>query len=678
MQKHDDGAGLSAEEIVPQLTLGEKIRLMTPKSSFLELIWQAVILKHYNKKPVRAGGNKRFKIPEIRFCDGPRGLVSSIATCFPVSIARAASFDTDLEERIGRAVAAEVRAVGGNFYGGVCVNIPRHPAWGRSQESYGEDPCLAGAFGSALVRGVTYHNVVACVKHFALNSMEDARFRVNIECSERTLREVYLPHFRRCVEAGAGCVMGAYNKFRGEYCCQNSYLLKNILKNEWGFSGFTMSDFLRGIKDTEKAANAGMDVEMPIPRHYGKKLIKAVKNGKVKPRIVDDAAMRIASTMLAAKRAVDPAESYPRTLLACKEHVRLAATAAERSMTLIRNENDVLPFDLKTIRTLAVFGKPAKRKNLGDHGSSRVHPPYAVTPLKGLKKLWGGERNLLYNAGDDAEQCRGIAGRCDAAVFVVGYDHTDEGEYLDNPAETPVGDRASLRLRPEEVNLIKRAAPANPRSVVVLVGGGTILIDEWKDDVPAILMAFYPGMEGGNAIAATLAGLANPGGKLPFVIPKSEADLPPFDRHADEMTYGYYHGYAKLDADGVEPSYHFGYGLSYSRFEVSNASFCATAEGVTGSCEVKNVSERTGDEVIQLYIGFENSKVDRPVKLLRGFTRVTLKPGEKREVELFCAKDDLAWYNPDSSAWEVEDIEYRGYIGTSADPAALKFGAFRL
>ncbi len=677
MQPFVKTSAMTAKEIVSRLSLREKIALMTPKASLLETAWQALILRHYNKRPVRAGGNRRLGIPEIRFCDGPRGLVCSHATCFPVSIARAASFDPDLEEQIGEAIGKEVRAVGGNYFGGVCVNIPRHPAWGRSQESYGEDPFLAGSFGSALVRGITRHNVVACVKHFALNSMENSRFKVDVTCSERTLREVYLPHFKKCIDAGAGSVMAAYNKFRGEHCCENKNLLTEILIDEWRFGGFTLSDFLWGIRDTLKAVAAGMDVEMPLARLYGKKLLTAVKAGSVDPLDIDRSAVRIVRTLLAAKRAQDPEASYPRRLIGCDEHVALAARAADRSLTLIKNERDTLPFDRSAVRRIAVFGKLAKAENLGDYGSSRVHPRHTVSPLEGLKNVGGENLEIIYDRGDNVKRCRGIAVRCDAAVFVVGYDHRDEGEYITYVTGKSGGDRKRLSLHQSEIDLIRAVGPANSRSVAVLVGGGTILVDEWQDDVSAVLMAFYAGMEGGNAIARALFGATNPGGKLPFVIPVREADLPAFDRDADAVEYGYYHGYTKLDKEGIKPSYHFGHGLSYTSFEVSNVSFSASMEGVSAACKVTNTGGSAGDEVVQLYIGFENSRVDRPVKLLRDFRRITLDPSQTREVRLFCSRYDLAWYNPETSSWEIEDMEYQIYVGTSADPGKLISGLFR-
>ena len=669
---------MTVKEIVSRLSLKEKILLMSPNMSWLELIWQALILRHFNNKPVRAGGNKRFGVPEIRFCDGPRGLVCYRATCFPVSIARAASFDPEMEEQIGNAIAKETRAIGGNFFGGVCVNVPHHPGWGRSQESYGEDPFLSGVFGSALVRGISRHNVVACVKHFALNSIENTRFRVDVNCSERTLREVYLPHFKKCVEAGAGSVMGAYNKFRGEHCCHNEYLLTHILRDEWGFGGFTMSDFLWGIRDTEKAAVAGMDVEMPLPRYFGRKLLRAVRRGRVSPEIIDRAAERIAGTMLAAKNAPDPLDSYPPSLVGHKDHIALSAKAAAKAMTLIKNDSNTLPMDACLVKKLAVFGKLAEAENLGDRGSSRVYPPYAVTVLEGLKNLGGRDIEVVYARGDNASECRRIAGRCDAVLFVVGCDYNDEGEYIKYVTAKTGGDRKNLSLKPDEINLIKTAGPANPNSAVVLIGGGTLLVEEWQNCVSAILLAFYPGMEGGNVIAKTLFGSINPGGKLPFVLPRQEEDLPFFDSNANEAVYGYLHGYTKLESEGVEPSYYFGHGLSYSEFTISNIEFYATPEEFIAGCTVENTSRRTGDEVIQLYIGFDNSRVQRPVKLLRGFKRITLKPREKQAVTLRCPKREIAWYNQETASWEVEKMDYQIYIGTSSDPKELFSGVCRV
>ena len=673
IQKHTE----RARELTGRMSLRDKVWMMTSATPVLRVAFDFFIRRHYNSKPYLAGGNRRFGIPRIAFADGPRGLVCSKATCFPVSMARGAAFDTALEERIGEAVGRELRAVGGNYYGGVCINVPRHPAWGRSQETYGEDPFLLGEFGAALTRGVQRHNVMACVKHYALNSMENARFKVDVRCSERTLREVYLPAFRKCIDAGAASIMGAYNKFRGEHCCHNAYLLKKVLRDDWNFYGFTLSDFVWGIRDTKAAADGGMEVEMPFHRFYGKRLLRAVQRGEVEERIIDEAVCHIAGTVLLFTEAEDPEEEYSRRLLACPEHVALAVEAAEKAMTLVKNDGSLLPLDKKQIRKLAVLGKLADQPNIGDHGSSMVHPPYTVSPLQGFKNLLGPSVEITQHDGKLLGPAVEAAKRADAVVIVAGYDYFDEGEYMKEQILAG-GDRDSLSLHDNEIELINAAAEVNRNCIVVLIGGNTIIMEEWKENIPAVLFAYYPGMEGGNVIARTLFGEVNPGGKLPFVIPADSSHLPPFDKDAAKAEYGYYHGYTKLDKEGIEPAYHFGHGLSYTVFEQKDPKFEVAHGVISASCLVTNTGGRDGDQVIQFYAGFEKSKIDRPVKLLRGFRRVSLGPGESRRVEIHCPVRELAWYNPESGSWELEDIKYSGYIGPSSNPEELLRGKFIL
>ena len=245
--------------MVAGMSLHDKVREMAGTTNLLK---QAVMLIRYNRFPFLAGGNRRLGIPPLRFTDGPRGVALGRSTCFPVSMARGATFDRDLEERIGEAMGIEARAQGSDFFGGVCVNLPRHPGWGRAQETFGEDPCLLGEMGASMVRGLQRH-VMACVKHYACNSIEESRFFVDVRIDERTLREVYLPHFKRCVDEGAAGVMSAYNKVSGWYCAQNRHLLRDILKGDWGFAGLVISDFLWGTRSTEYADLGGLDIEMP-------------------------------------------------------------------------------------------------------------------------------------------------------------------------------------------------------------------------------------------------------------------------------------------------------------------------------------------------------------------------------------------------------------------------------
>ncbi|MEJ5186061.1 MAG: glycoside hydrolase family 3 N-terminal domain-containing protein [Candidatus Geothermincolales bacterium] len=275
--------------LVSSMDLEEKVRQLHGSMSPAEM---AVSVLRYNHRPFRAGEDPELGIPPLLFTDGPRGIAVGNSTCFPVSMARGASWDPDLEETIGRAMGREARARGANLVGAPCINLLRHPGWGRAQETYGEDPIHVGEMGAALVRGLQ-EEALACPKHFACNSIEESRFRVDVIVDEKTLREVYLPHFRRCVEEGAACVMSAYNRVNGEYCAHNRHLLRDILKGEWGFEGVVVSDFVLGTRDTVKAILGGLDLEMPHGIHYGRRLVDAVKKGRVPEKLVDEAVRRV-------------------------------------------------------------------------------------------------------------------------------------------------------------------------------------------------------------------------------------------------------------------------------------------------------------------------------------------------------------------------------------------------
>lgn len=674
-----------AKEIVGKMTLEEKVYLMSGNMNLDEMM-EEMKDSHYNEVPYEAGGNEKYGVPPLKFVDGPRGAVTGTGetTAFPVSMARGATFDKDLEERVGKAIGKEIKATGGNYFGGVCINLPRNPGWGRSQEVYGEDSFHLGAMGSALVKGVQSEHVIACLKHYAFNSMENARFKVNVKADKRTEREVYLAHFKDAIDAGAASVMSAYNKYQGEWCGHNDYLLNKVLKEEWDFDGFVITDFIWGMRDTVDAANGGQDVEMPATIHYGEKLVDAVKEGKVKEETIDEAAVRIVRTLLAFAEGDD--KQYDRDIAGAKEHIELALEAAEKSMTLLQNKSNVLPFSKTELKKIAVIGKLGDKENIGDHGSSRVYPEYVVTPLEGIKKLLP-DAEVTFDDGSDIERAKETAKSADAVVFVVGFDHDDEGEYIGDTEETGVtavgtnfdsvgGDRKeSLGLHQEDIELLQQVGPVNTNSAAVLIGGNMIMIEEWKDKVSAILMAYYPGMEGGTAIAKTLFGDVNPGGKIPFVIPTDEKHLPQIDWDANEIVYDYYHGYTKLDKEGIKASLPYGFGLSYTTFDISNAAFKVENDRVIASCDVENTGKVTGDEVIQMYVGFSNSKVDRPVKVLRGFERITLNPGEKQTVEVSCPIEKLKWFNPETNNWELEEMDYEVYIGNSSDTEDLLSGS---
>ncbi len=642
---YDAAAEDDVESLLAKLTDVEKLRLLAGDLPIRDVFRMS---QRYNAFPYEAAAVPRLGIEGIRFTDGPRGVVLGKATAFPVAMARGATFDPALEEEIGDAIGVEARAQGANFFAGVCVNLLRHPAWGRAQETYGEDPYLLGEMGVALVRGSQRH-VMACVKHYACNSMENARFKVDVRIDEADLRDLYLPHFRRCVDAGVASVMSAYNKVNGSWCGHHRHLLTDVLRHEWGFRGIVISDFVLGVRGAAAVA-AGMDLEMPARIRF-RGLARAVAAGRVTREEVDEAVRRSLRTQLRFRGRGEPAR-YTREAVASARHRALARTAAERSVVLLKNaaaggERDpLLPLDAATAKRIAVIGRLASLPNTGDHGSSRVHPPAVATPLDGLRAAASARGiALVESAQDDVMAAENAARAADVAVVVCGYTFRDEGEYL---FFLGGGDRASLTLRPAHERLIENVAAVNPRTVVVLMGGSAIVTEAWRAEVPALLMAWYPGMEGGHALASILFGDVSPSGRLPCTWPRSAAQLPPFDRHARVAHYGPLHGHRLMQAERRNPAFWFGYGLSYTRFEYGRPRL----EGDALVVAIRNAGARAGTEVAQLYVDLALGTEPRALGTLRGFHRVTLEPGATGDVRF-----------PLESTWR------RVHVGPSADPA---------
>jgi len=655
-----------AAEILGKMTLTEKIGQMSGDmgmpAGFFEMFTSG-----YNRGVYPAGENLRLGVPGIRFSDGPRGVVLGNSTCFPVSMARGASWSPELEERIGDAIGVEGRSQGANFFGGVCINLLRHPAWGRAQETYGEDSFLLGEMGAALVRGVQRH-MLACIKHFACNSMEFARFKVDVKISPRALREVYTPHFKRCVDEGAGAVMSAYNQVNGQWCSQSRPLLSEMLKQEWGFQGVVVSDFIEAVHDARQAALGGLDIEMPFHFHYFRYLKKLVQNGLVPLNVIDAAVLRILRTKLRFAHVGEP-QRYVKEAIAGPEHRALAREAAVKSMVLLQNRPvrdgwPLLPFNPERFKKLALIGVLAKTPNTGDGGSSKVRAPHVVTPLEGLQAAWTGE--LVFDDGKDPHKAAEKARRADVVVVVAGYTHKDEGEYYNHQG----GDRLSLSLKPADEALIQAVAAANPQTLVVLVASSAVIMEAWRDKVAGILVSWYCGMEGGHALADLLLGKANPSGKLPCVFPRSPDQLPFFDRNAVEIEYGLYHGYRLMDRDRQEPAFPFGFGLSYTNYVYTFLALdrhsAAAGETITAAVNVTNMGRMAGDEIVQLYVACQGSQVDRPVKELKGFARLHLEVGKTQRVEIKLPVDSLAYYDEESAAWVVEKGSYTALVGPSA------------
>ncbi len=655
-------------ELLRRMSLREKIRQMSGNAGLLDL---PVMLLRYNLYPFRAGANKRLGIPAIRFTDGPRGVALNHSTCFPVSMARGATWDVDLERRVGQAMGVEARAQGANFFGGVCINLVRHPGWGRAQESFGEDPHLLGEMGSAMIRGLQEH-VMACAKHFACNSIEESRFYVDVRIDERTLREVYLPHFQRCVDSGVSSIMSAYNRVNGRYCAHNVHLLREILKDDWGFEGMVISDFVFGTRSTVKAALGGLDIEMPNTLFYGRRLAKAVRQGRVPEAVIDEAATRILRQKARFAEVGVPG-AYSRDRVACSEHAELALEAARKSIVLLKNEGAVLPIRRDNISRIAVLGELADRVNLGDRGSSQVRPPYAVTPLAGIR-AGAGDIEVVYEKGSNPGRATEVARSADIVIVVAGLTGRDEGEAM--PVVKLGGDREDLSLPPKQLQLIEAVAAAASKCVVVLMGGSAILTSSWQDKVAGILMAWYPGMQGGTATAEILFGDVNPSGRLPLTFPASGEQLPFFDKEIKSIEYGYYHGYRLFDREGLEAAFPFGFGLSYTQFRYDRLRLAAsdlTPKGVlVAEVTLTNTGEAAGDETVQLYIGFEKADEERSPKELKGFARVRLEPGETRTVDLRVAIEDLAYYDTETGTWKVEEMEYSVLVGSSSRDIHLR------
>jgi beta-glucosidase len=662
------GSGATADYRDPKAPVEARVNDLLSRMTLEEKVAQMVGSALENGT-FHTSDNQRLGITGFHMVDGSRGVSPNAgnATAFPVAMARGATWDPDLEAQVGEAIGREARARDANVLLAPVINILRHPAWGRAQETYGEDTVHLGAMGAGFIRGAQRH-VVANTKHFAVYSIEDNRFKVDVHIDERTLREVYLPHFKAAVDAGTGSIMSAYNRVNGEYCGQNAHLLHDILKGEWGFKGFVESDWVLGTQSTAASAIAGLDIEMPFPKYYGDPLVAAVGDGSVPESAIDDAVRRILRTKFAfgifdGLPAEDPA------VIESPEHEALALDVERKAIVLLKNDavagGAALPLDRSAITSLAVVGALADKSNLGDTGSSVVVSRNIVKPLDGIRDRAGNVPLVSVTTDTPSSADFDEIAAASTAVVVVGLTAKDEGEQ-----GVGGGDRKTLGLSAEHEQLILSVAARNPRTIVVIEGGSAITMEAWVDAVPAIVMAWYPGVQGGNAIGDVLFGNVNPSGKLPITFARSADQLPPFIINQNEVTYDYYHGYRLLDRDGAEPRFPFGFGLSYTNFAYSDLTVAdarVPPDGtIRASVQVTNTGPVAGDEIVELYVSAEGSRVDRPVRELKAFRRVHLEAGQSQRVELTVDARSLAFWDVDSSTWVVEQIPYTIAIGRSS------------
>ena len=682
-------ARAEADHLVAMMTLEEKLGCLDGEAAF----WPGIadlMGGGYHAHGWPAARVERLGVPGLNFADGPRGCVLGPSTTFPVSMARGASFDPGLEERVGEAVGAELRASGATFTGAVCMNLLRHPAWGRAQETYGEDPCHVGEMAAALTRGLQRH-VMACMKHFACNSMENARFKVDVTADERALHEVYLPHFKRVATDGVAAVMSAYNSLNGHWCGDSRPLLTGVLREDWGWDGLVVTDFIMGLRDPVASVQAGCNIEMPFRQQRAPVLPAAVASGELDVADVD---ARVAETFAVFLRFARVFRDGPdRSVVGCPAHRALAREAAAASMVLLRNDG-CLPLEAARLSRVAVLGPLAAVPNLGDGGSSDVlHTPDPVSVLAGLEAALGAGGATVVHSDRDAS----VAAGADVAVVVVGYTRHDEGEYMGDggsvflelapPIDHPElgftdpsqlealasgfgdggavagssqgGDRASLRLHPADEQLIADARAVCDRVVVAVMAGSAVVMP-WLDTAAAALMVWYPGSEGGHALADVLLGRAEPGGRLPFAVPHDESHLVDFDRDADTAVYGLLHGQWHLDARGTPAHLPFGHGLGYTTFELGEARL----EGDRVTVAVANTGSRAGSTVVQVYGSVPGSAHERPLKRLVGFAKVRLDADQSTQAAV--AVDRSLLDLRIDGAWVREDLPAEYVMGFDA------------
>ena len=685
------------EKLIKKMTLEEKVGLLHGNSKFY------------------VAGVERLGIPEWSLSDGPHGVRAEInrhdwayagwtndsASYFPTGTAFAAAWNPELAYRRGEVLGEEARWRKKDVLLGPGVNIIRSPLCGRNFEYMSEDPYMNSVLAVAYIKGLQSRDVACSVKHFAVNNQETNRTTVDVECSERALREIYLPAFKAAVqEGGALTVMAAYNKFRGEFCAENNYLVRKILRNEWGFDGVYVTDW-GAAHSTVPSMEAGLDVEMGTlidkyeDWYYANPLIEAVKSGKVPMSLVDEKVGDVLRVMIKTN-VLDPKKRFGPGSMNTKEHQQATYDAAAEAIVLLKNQNNLLPLDFSSIKSLAVIGDNATRKHSNGGLSSEIKAVYEVTPLEALRAKWGDKVDIRFAQGyeklstfvegsnngqssgtfssktqeSDAllKEAVEVARTSDVALLVCGLNHDYDTESFD---------RLNMDIPYGQVKLIQEVVKANPRTIVVMIAGSPLNMAAVDICSPAIVWAWFNGMEGGNALVDVLSGKVNPSGKMPFTTPVSLDQSP---AHAlgnfpgRDLKVNYEEdilvGYRWFDTKGLPVVYPFGYGLSYTTFNYSNLNTDKKtydqADTIQATFTLTNTGDREGAEVAQLYVSDPVCSVMRPVKELKGFKKVFLKPGESRRITLDIPVSSLAFYSEAQSQFVVEPGEFILQLGASA------------
>lgn len=691
------------EKLIKKMTLEEKVGLLHGNSKFY------------------VAGVERLGIPEWSLSDGPHGVRAEInrhdwayagwtndsASYFPTGTAFAAAWNPELAYRRGEVLGEEARWRKKDVLLGPGVNIIRSPLCGRNFEYMSEDPYMNSVLAVAYIKGLQSRDVACSVKHFAVNNQETNRTTVDVECSERALREIYLPAFKAAVqEGGALTVMAAYNKFRGEFCAENNYLVCKILRNEWGFDGVYVTDW-GAAHSTIPSMEAGLDLEMGTlidkyeDWYYANPLIEAVKSGKIPMSLVDEKVGDVLRVMIKTN-VLDPKKRFGPGSMNTKEHQQATYDAAAEAIVLLKNQNNLLPLDFSSIKSLAVIGDNATRKHSNGGLSSEIKAVYEVTPLEALRAKWGDKVDICFAQGyeklstfvegsnngqssgtfssktqeSDAllKEAVEVARTSDVALLVCGLNHDYDTESFD---------RLNMDIPYGQVELIQEVVKANPRTIVVMIAGSPLNMAAVDICSPAIVWAWFNGMEGGNALVDVLSGKVNPSGKMPFTTPVSLDQSP---AHAlgnfpgRDLKVNYEEdilvGYRWFDTKGLPVVYPFGYGLSYTTFNYSNLNTDKKtydqADTIQATFTLTNTGDREGAEVAQLYVSDPVCSVMRPVKELKGFKKVFLKPGESRRITLDIPVSSLAFYSEAQSQFVVEPGEFILQLGASTSDIKQK------
>ncbi len=679
------------DSILNLLTLKEKIALLHGNSKF------------------SSTGVKRLGISELKSADGPTGVREEVerdsweplnletdsATFFPAGPALAATWNRELAFRFGEALGEEIRARGKDILLGPSVNIIRTPISGRNFEFFTEDPYLNAEIAVRYIQGLQSKDAAACIKHYIANNQEWMRWQIDVQVDERALREIYLPVYKAAVQkADVLAFMGAYNKVRGWYCCENDYLLNKVLKEEWGFKGVVISDW-GATHSTVDAALNGLDIEMGTREKYenyffADPLMKAVKKGDVPVSIVNDKARRVLYVMLSCKTTDSNRCSGS---IGTPEHFQTAYDVASEGIVLLKNSEKILPLDRKIIKRLAIFGENGTHCHAQEGFGAGVKALKEIPPLQGLENKVGDEIEIRYAQGyeekynlidigrrwkirvpdstanrDLIREAVEIAKNCDAAVIFGGSNRSIESEGFD---------RKDMKLPFGQSELIKAVVEVNPNTVVVMIASAPYDLAGIEPVVSALLWGWFNGSEAGTAMADVIFGDVNPSGKLPFTMPVKLKDSPahalntyPGENMTAIYKEGILVGYRWFDTKEIEPLYPFGHGLSYTRFTYSSIqtdqNIYSVDDTIRLSVTVKNIGDRAGAETVQIYMHDADASVVRPVKELKGFEKVFLQPGEEKEVCVLLPVRDLAFFDDQVMTWVVEPGAFELMAGASS------------